>query len=528
MSKTSEQHWFDLFGKRATRRDFLRVGANVTGLVAVGGLPGCGFGRRVRFGSDPFALGVGSGDPTPDGVVLWGRIAPSALQGAGIGVDAIQVSWEIAEDDNFARIVQTGTADALPSLGYSVHAEVNGLLAGRDYFYRLIAGDDVSPVGRTRTAPALDAANDRLDFAFISCQHYEQGYYTALEHLAQEPVDLIVHLGDYIYETGTVAGRPRSHGGPEVVSLDQYRDRYALYRSDAGLQAAHLSAPWIVTTDDHEVDNNYANDVANDDQSPAALLLRRAAAYQAFYEFMPLRRSSMPSGPDMRLYRRLRFGSLLEMNVLDTRQYRSDQPCGDRFKPTCPEHVDPDRSLLGTAQRDWLLQGFADASAQWNVLAQQVLFARFRNVTAGQVETWSMDKWDGYPADRQRVLEAMLATGLTNPIVLTGDIHSNWVARLLRDFDDENSEVVATEFTGTSVSSGGNGEPEAAIGANALPHNPHFDFYNSQRGYVLASVTPDVWTSTYRIVSEVETPGGEVETAATFVVENGRPGVSPA
>jgi alkaline phosphatase D len=523
-SKTSDTHWFDLFERRASRRDFLRVGASAAGLVALGGLPGCGFGRSVRFAADPFSLGVASGDPGPDGVVLWARIGREALDSAGVQSEPVAVSWEISEDDAFSRIVRTGTADALPELGHSVHAEVGGLRPGRDYFYRFFAGDDVSPVGRTRTAPPLDAANDRFDFAFVSCQHYEQGYYTALRHLSEESLDLIVHLGDYIYEMAAIEGRPRRHEGPDIFTLDQYRARYTTYRSDEDLQAAHHSAPWIVSTDDHEVDNDYANDIAEDDQSPEDFLLRRAAAYQAFYEFLPVRRSSMPVGPDMQMYRRLRFGSLMEMNVLDTRQYRDDQPCVPKFGPSCPDHVDPARTILGAAQREWLFDGFSDSTARWNVLAQQVLVARFRNVNAEGDETWSMDKWDGYPAERQRLIDALGDSGVSNPIVLTGDIHSNWVARLLRDFEDERSDVVATEFVGTSISSGGNGRPNSRIGANALPHNPHFDFYNSQRGYVLASLTPGHWRSTYRIVPEVETPGGAVETLAEFVVENGHPG----
>jgi alkaline phosphatase D len=261
--------------------------------------------------------------------------------------------------------------------------------------------------------------------------------------------------------------------------------------------------------------------------SPEDFLLRRAAAYQAFYEFLPLRRSTMPAGPDALMYRRLRFGSLMDMSVLDTRQYRDDQPCGDRFKPSCPEHMDPNRSIMGAAQREWLFDGLADSEARWNVLAQQVLVSRFRSYDDQGRETWTMDKWDGYPFDRAALFDALADSGAGNPIVLTGDIHSNWVGRLLRDFDDVNSEVLGTEFTCTSLTSGGNGEPSAPIGARALPHNPHFDFYNSQRGYVLCSVTPDVWTSRYRRVPIVEESGGPVEDLATFVVEDGRPGVQP-
>jgi len=526
--KTSDSYWFDLFKARPTRRDFLRVSSGVAGLVALGALPGCGRGRSIRFLSDPFTLGVASGDPRPDGVVLWSRLAQAATEEVGAGGSAVEVGWELADDEGFARIVQSGTADALPQLGHSVHVEVEGLRPGRSYFYRMMAGGEVSAVGRTKTAPALAATNDRFDFAFISCQNYEQGYYTALRHLANEDLDLIVHLGDYIYEGAAIPDRVRQHEGPEIMTLDDYRARYMTYRTDRDLQAAHAAAPWVATTDDHEVDNNYAGSIPNDDQSPEAFLLRRAAAYQAFYEFLPLRRSSMASGPDMQVYRRLRFGNLLEMNVLDTRQYRSDQPCGDGVKPTCPQHIEAGRSIMGARQRDWLFGGLAASEARWNVLAQQVLVARLSGLNSDDEETWSMDKWDGYPAERQALMDALADTGVSNPVVLTGDIHSNWVTRLLRDFEDSGSEVVGTEFVGTSISSGGNGRPMTGWGEDGIRYNEHIDFYNSQRGYVLASLTPQRWTTTYRIVPEVEERGGDVETLATFVVENGQPGAERA
>ncbi len=504
------------------------MSGGVAGLIALGALPGCGRGRSIRFLSDPFTLGVASGDPMPEGVVLWSRLARTALEEAGGVSNAVEVDWEIADDEAFSRIVQSGTADARPELGHSVHVEVEGLRPGRDYFYRMRAGGEVSAVGRTKTAPALGAANDRFDFAFISCQHYEQGYYTALRHLADEDLDLIVHLGDYIYEGAAIPDRVRMHEGPEIMTLDDYRARYTTYRTDPDLQAAHAAAPWVATTDDHEVDNNYAGAIPNDDQTPEAFLLRRAAAYQAFYEFLPLRRSSMASGPDMQVYRRLRFGNLLEMNVLDTRQYRSDQPCGDGVKPTCAEHIEEGRSILGARQREWLFSGLATSEARWNVLAQQVLVARLRGINSEDDETWSMDKWDGYPVERQALMDTLGDTGASNPVILTGDIHSNWVTRLLRDFRNPRSEIVGTEFVGTSISSGGNGRPITRWGEDGIRYNPHIDFYNSQRGYVLASVTPKRWTSTYRIVPEVEERGGEVESLATFVVEDGRPGAERA
>ena len=523
-SKTAESRWFDLFGRRATRRDFLRIGAGAAGMVALGALPGCGRGRPRRFLSQPFSLGVASGDPGSESVVLWTRLAEAALREIGSGNEPVDVRWEISEDDAFSRLVRSGVVEARPELGHSVHVEAEGLLPGRDYFYRMIAGGEVSPIGRTRTAQAPGSSVDRFDFAFLSCQHYEQGYFTALRHLSEESVDLVVHLGDYIYEGPATEGRPRRHEGPEIVTLAQYRARYATYRSDHDLQAAHASAPWVVSTDDHEVDNDWAGGHPEDGQSPEQFLLRRAAAYQAFYEFMPLRRSSMPAGPDMQLFRRLRFGDLLEINVLDTRQFRTDQPCNGRVGASCAEHRTSNATLLGRTQREWLFNGLAASESQWNVLAQQVMVARLRNFDSDGRELWSFDKWDGYPVERQATLDALAESRAANPIVLTGDIHSNWVSRLLRDFDDEQSDAVGTEFVGTSVSSGGNGQPTTDWGQNTLRNNAHIDFYNGQRGYVVASVTPQRWTSTYRVVPQVEEPGGSVETLARFVVESGRAG----
>ena len=527
--KTRDLQWYDLFHRRGTRRDFLRLGRNVAGLVALGAVPACGRGRRIRVLSDPFAFGVASGDPLPHGVVLWTRLVPTALEGVGVSDDPVVVDWEIAEDEAFRRVTQTGSAVAAPELGHSVHVEVDGLEPGREYFYRMIAGGEASPVGRTKTAPPSVAPLDRFRLAFASCQHYEQGLFTALRHLSNEDLDLIVHLGDYIYEGRPIRGRVRRHEGPEIMTLDDYRARYTTYRTDADLQAAHASAPWVVTTDDHEVDNDYAGEISEDRASPETFLLRRAAAYQAFYEFMPLRRSSMPSGPDMQLYRRLSFGDLVEMNVLDTRQYRSTQPCGGGGnRPSCAAHVSDQQTILGQEQRRWLFEGLAASEACWNVLAQQVIVARLRRINDEGVDTWSMDKWDGYPVERQALLDLMAEEGTRNPVVLTGDIHSNWVTDLQRDFERESSEIVGTEFVGTSLSSGGNGRAMTGGGQRSMTNNPHVRFYNGQRGYVTATVTPELWTTEFRVVPNVTQPGGGVETAATFVVEDGRAGAQEA
>lgn len=526
MTKTRTPRWYDLFHFRATRRDFLRVGGSAAGLVALGAT-GCNAGDRSmrRTPVEPFPWGVASGDPLPESVVLWTRLSPDAVAASGDPSRDLGVGYEIADSESFRNVVAAGSVAALADLGHSVHAEVGGLAPDREYWYRWLTGGETSPVGHTRTAPAPEASNGRFRFAFASCQQYEHGYYTAYRHMAEEELDLIVHLGDYIYESSWGSDLVRRHEGPETMTLEDYRARYSTYRSDADLQAAHASAPWVVTWDDHEVDNNYADEVPEDDQPREEFLLRRAAAYQAYYEFMPLRRSSMPRGPDLELHRALRFGRLVDMSVLDTRQYRDDQACGDRRGPSCPGREDPARSLLGSAQREWLLDRLRSADATWNVLAQQVLMAEARGATGDGTDTWSMDTWDGYPHERRALLEAMAAAGTPNPVVLTGDIHSNWAAELKTDFADEDRGPVASEFVGTSISSGGDGRDATEWGDTTLRENPHIKFHNAQRGYVRATVTPERWTSDYRVVPVVTRPYGEVETKARFVVEAGRAAV---
>lgn len=516
-----------------SRRRLLRLGARLGGALALGALPFAAHGGARRLGrlaENPFRLGVASGDPTPGSVVLWTRLDRDALARAGAERDAVEAVFEVAADANFSRIARRGAVAASPELGHSAHADVRGLEPDTVYHYRWLVGGAASPVGRTRTAPAAHARNDAFRFAFASCQHYEHGYYTAYRHMAREELDLIVHLGDYIYEYGpggrAVAGRV--HEGPEVVTLDDYRARYATYRGDPDLQAAHAAAPWVATWDDHEVDNNYAADIAEDGQTPERLLARRAAAYQAFYEFMPVRLPAGRRGPDMPIHRPFRFGRLLEMHVLDTRQYRSDQACGDGRSPDCDGLRDPGRTLLGQAQKRWLFRRLAAADAAWNVLAQQVMMAGLRSVGGNGETLRPMDAWDGYPHERRELLELWDRAGTPNPVVITGDAHSNWASDLKLDFDDESSKTVGAEFVGTSISSGGDGQDAGGYGAPFLPHNPHVKFHNAQRGYVTVTVTPELWRGDFKVLPRVTTPGAPIGVRRSCVVEAGRPGVRTA
>ena len=507
------------------RRRFLGLGAAGVATIATVRMGHAGAqvaSGRPHGGSGPFTLGVASGDPTPSGVVLWTRLAPDPLNGGGMGDHPITVKWEVAEDESMRRVVARGHAKATPQLGHSVHAEVDGLRPGAWYWYRFKAGRDLSPVGRTRTAPDHGARTDRLAFALTSCQLYESGFFTAHRHMAAEDLDLVIQVGDYIYEGGPVAGRPRQHEGDgEPVTLVDYRNRYGQYKADADLQASHAAFPWAVVLDDHELDNNWADEVPQDPCAAArdAFLARRAAAFQAYYEHMPLRRSSMPAGIDISLYRRLTFGDLVDVHLLDTRQYRSDQDSARR--------ADPARTILGDEQEAWLQRSLAGPTARWNALAQQVFFSE-RDFTAGPDARFSDDAWDGYVADRDGLRDHIAAVGASNPVVLTGDVHANYVCDVKEDFNDPASRTVATELVGTSISTGGNGMEQGANDPVQLAENPHIKFINRNRGYVRNVITPSQWTADFRVVDFVTAPGAPVRTRASFVIEDGRPGAQPA
>ena len=509
------------------RRDFLIGGAALAGVAFT--FPVAGWAKRdaLNFADDPFSLGVASGDPWADSVVLWTRLAPDPLNGGGMPAKNIPVKWEISTDEKMQKVVASGTATAAPALGHSVHVEVAGLKPATWYWYRFTVDAGPSPVGRTRTAPVLNARNDRMNFAFVSCQHYETGYYTAYKHLSADDLDLVVHLGDYIYEGAPANDRVRKHNSLEIKTLEMYRNRYALYKSDPLLKKAHANFPWAVVWDDHEVDNNYASLVAEDNAPKDEFAKRQAQAYQAYYEHMPLRRSVLKRDKRVEIYRRLNFGSLASFSMLDTRQYRTDQPCGDGAKPACPESLDPKQTMMGSAQEQWLMQGLRQSKARWNIIAQQVMVAPADGI-AGQEQRFSMDQWNGYAAARKRFLDFLRDAKPSNPVVLTGDIHTNWVNDLKPEFYKENSPVVATEFVGTSISSGGDGSDVRPNTATLLAENPHIKFFNAQRGYVRCSLTPDRWQSDYRVLEAVSKPDASVSTRASFVVEHGKPGAKRA
>jgi alkaline phosphatase D len=519
----------DLFKTAALgRRGFFRAATALTVLPMLNRPAMGAVLRDVNFKDYPFSLGVASGDPVPDGFVLWTRLAPEPLHGGGMPTDSVEVSWQIANDASMKNVIKRGVEIATPELAHSVHVEVSGLEPGRPYWYRFKAGSEVSPIGRTRTAPALQSTPERLRFAFVSCQHYESGFFNGYYHMAGDELDLVVHLGDYIYEGAAVSGAVRKHVGEEIHSLDDYRNRHAQYKTDPDLQASHAAFPWLVTWDDHEFDNNCAGDISEQPNVSAAdFLLRRASAYQAYYEHMPLRKSSIPSGPLMQIYRGCSWGRLADFSVLDTRQYRSDQPCGDRNTAPCKESLSESQTMLGIEQEAWLNERLSKSPATWNILAQQVMMARADRKSGPEI-AYSMDQWPGYEVPRRRLMQTLHDQKVANPIVLTGDIHTNWANELKIDFDDAKSPTVACEFVCTSMSSGGDGSQKRSASDEMLSENPFVKFYNSERGYVRCEVTADQWRSDYQIVPYVSRKGAPLITRASFVVESGKPGIEPA
>lgn len=524
------------------RRRFLTVTGAAAALAFSVGLPAAGAAGAVeldtrQIGEDPFTLGVASGDPLPDSVLLWTRLAPRPYEpDSGLPRARVEVGWELARDERFTRVVRRGSATAHPEFHHSVHVEVRGLDAGRVLYYRFRAGKWTSPVGRTRTAPANGARNSELRLAAVSCQAYHDGYFTAYKHLAQEDVDVVFHLGDYLYEYAVSAtGGARGYTdrtlpalfNRETTTLEDYRLRYALYKSDPDLRAAHAAHPFVVTWDDHETENNYAGDTPENDVPPEEFLIRRAAAYRAYWENQPLRAPQRPTGPDMRLYRRLRFGRLAQFDILDTRQYRSDQAYGDGWHAPGPESEDPARTLTGAAQERWLIDGWRHSRAIWNVVPQQVNFARRRDVPTDAYKL-SMDSWDGYPASRDRVLKGAEAAGADNLMVLTGDVHVGYAFDLKRDFDDPSSRTVGTEIVATSITSGKDGSQKPANWNNLMRANPHLKFYNGRRGYAVITLQERQARADYRTVAAVTTPGSPVTTAASLVTEVGNQGLTPA
>jgi alkaline phosphatase D len=476
-----------------------------------------------------FALGVASGDPLPDSVILWTRLVSDPLAGdGGLPEAPLPVRWEVAASEAFDDVVASGDAVAEPALAHSVHIDASGLEADTWYWYRFSVGERTSPVGRTRTAPEAGDDAERLRFVFASCQNYQEGYWPAHHEIAAEDIDLVVFLGDYIYEEAPVADQVRTYRSEAPADLAGYRSRYGEYKADPALQAAHAHVPWVCTWDDHEVQNNYAGDVP---QSPGATGAsgefhdRRAAAYQAYYEHMPLR-VEPPDGPDATLYRSVGWGDLARFYVLDGRQYRSEQACDvpQDLGLSCDAVADDERTMLGDEQEAWLGDALAGSSATWNVVAQQTIVSKI-TVPLGADEGLNLDQWDGYPAARRRLVDQLREVG--NPVVITGDIHASGVGVVTDDPDDDSSPPLVPELVGTSISSIIPPELVALVEAAAAASPSVRYVQPRQRGYVVCDVTPEALDASFRYVSTTVAPQAEVTTGARWVLAAGDPEPRP-
>jgi alkaline phosphatase D len=514
----------------ATRRTLLTGAAAVLALASLSA-PTARARTAPRFARNPFTLGVASGYPTASGFTLWTRLAPEPLAPDG-GLDPLDlpVEWELGDSVEFRRVLRRGTAWAEATWGHSVHIDVADLEPDREYFYRFRAGDARSVVGRTRTAPAAGASPDRLRIAVASCQMYEHGEYAAYRRIVAEDTDLVVHVGDYIYENSGGVKRVRQHGSGECYTLADYRVRHSLYRLDPALAAAHASCPWLLTWDDHEVDNDYADDISEQDDDPRLFLARRAAAYQAYYEHLPLPRRAAPFGASMRLHAAAGFGDLLTLLMLDNRQYRSPHPCppagrrgSSRLDPsTCPEFNAAGRTMLGARQEAWLGAQLERSRARWNLLAQGLVFAASNEVAPPARRYWT-DAWGGYPAARDRLLGQLETSRASNPVLLGGDIHAFTASNLHSTADDPASPIVAAELVTTSISS--EGTPVALLESH-MRNNPAMLLGEPRyRGWLRLDVGAERLDASMMALDDPYDADSSARTLAGFVIENGKPGL---
>lgn len=456
---------------------------------------------RPRLQADPFALGVASGDPHRTGFTLWTRLIGADL----ISLEApMRVTWEIAEDDGFRRIVRAGAVIAAAGSGHSLHIDIDGLRPGRVYFYRFQAGGARSTTGHARTLPR-EAARFRI--ALTSCQHWEHGHFNAYADMCAHEPDIVVQLGDYIYEKSFGVGpdiRRFPLGDPH--DLYGYRARHALYKTEPFLCEAHRLTTWIASPDDHEVENDYAGAVGGVTRDPADFMRRRTAAYQAYLEHMPLSLARRWQGGSARFYGSMDIGNLVRLYLLDTRQHRALQPCapigqaqGALTPRTCSDLESPSRSILGAAQEAWATSSFRNAQPIWTVIAQQTLFSPLELAQAPESMIWS-DAWDGYPHSRRVFMDALASGSAKNTLILGGDVHSFWHNEIAHAGRRVGHEIVTSCLASRNA-------PQALF-QDVQARNPHVRFTdNRHAGYVLIELAPRSALIDYRAVDSLTVQG---------------------
>ena len=514
-----------------TRRRLLTGFAST---LAVGPFIGCA-SQPAGIKSDPFTLGVASGDPDSHSVVLWTRLAPAPLQpDGGMPPITVPVNWEVATDDAMRQVVRRGTAEARPEEGHSIHVVADGLEAGRPYWYRFTTQQAQSRIGRTRTLPAPGTKPARFRLAVAGCQRIEQGYFTGWGDIARSDIDAVFHYGDYIYEYKLNPAQISKRIGRDVPSevlpllsnLSQYRMRYALYKLDPDLAAAHAAHPFITSFDDHEISNDWGGDFNGSHvMSREAFLRLRAAAFQAFYENSPMRPEQRPHGSAVKAYRSLDVGSLVRIASLDTRQFRSPPACGKPATQHCDQRYGAGRSMIGAEQEQWLKSLFARGDVPWTLLGNQVMMMQFRHRDQ-KLDIVDTDKWDGAAAARRRLMQAAQDYKLSGLVTVTGDIHRSFAGNLKVDFDDDKAVPVGAEFVATSMSSVGDGSPEQDSGARFLAANPHMRYYDGRRGYVVCDFNERRCEAIYRGIDVVSKPNAPVTTIASFTVDVKCPGIA--
>jgi len=481
----------------------------------------------AELAAEAFPLGVASGDPQADRVMLWTRVFPADAA----STETIRVAFDVATDEAFEHLAVSGVADATPQLAHSVHVDVTGLEPDTWYHYRFRAGDQTSATARTRTFPTKDNDAESFNFAFASCQDFQWGHYAAWSHVAQEEeLDAVVFLGDYIYEMNFGDMSPDKSGQrvwatPETSTLDQYRTRYAQAKSDTQLQAAHHRAPWIITFDDHEVSDNYAGDVGGNDVEEPRSRDRRLAAYQAWYEHTPIRLAEPPEGssPDdfdeLRVNRGFRFGNLAGMFVIETRQHAAPPACRTTTGysadqgPLCSAADDPERSNLGAAQEKWLFGELDRADARWNILANPVMLADM-NIGTPEAPQYYRDMWIGYPAARERLLAKIVDAKVPNPVTVTGDWHASFVLDVQQDPHGDSPTTVMPEFLVTAISS-------TLFPQDYREHNPQIRYFEANHGYAKVTVTPDALECTFCHIADVWDPESPVASRSTWRLADG-------
>ncbi|MET0280224.1 MAG: alkaline phosphatase D family protein [Steroidobacteraceae bacterium] len=514
------------------RRDVLKALAALGGGAALPGVLAAAPAERA-IADYPFRLGVSSGFPTHRSVVLWTRLAPQPDQpDGGLPPQDWSLRYEVAADQGFRQIVARGRAIASARHGHSVHLTVPGLRPARDYWYRFMLGAHASAAGRTRTLPDPQAQVDALRLVVASCQHYEQAQYAAWRHAAADAPDLILFLGDYIYESVSRMSQVRRHSGGVPRTVAEFRQRYALYQLDPALQAAHAAAPWLVMWDDHEVQNDYAGVHPGQQEDPATFLAMRAAAYQSWFEHMPVPATMAPVNGAMPVFARHHIGRLATLHVLDQRQYRSAEACGrpptmggNQVGDDCAERLEPARTMLGAVQEQWLARGLRGSAARWTLLGQGTPFS-YTDQKAGAEHSYWTDSWSGYPAARQRFVDLLQQARCPNPVILSGDIHAYIMANINAVPERPETPVVACELAGTSISSDSLAQPILDVWK---AENPCVQLFEGRsRGYLSLTLSErqlQVDLVTVADSTRADSPRGS---GGSFVVEAGIPGVQRA